>query len=82
MGASGIQPLATDVRGQTSLGDDSQVPARGGRRKASEAAQLIMGVDVKDFLASNGINPQGEKKSVAVQKAKTTASAIFSLLTK
>jgi hypothetical protein len=50
--------------------------------QASEAAQLIMGVDVKDFLASNGINPQGEKKSVATQKAKTTASAIFSLLKK
>jgi hypothetical protein len=50
--------------------------------QASEAAQLIMGVDVKDFLASNGINPQGEKKSVATQKAKSTASAIFSLLKK
>ncbi|PPJ65264.1 hypothetical protein [Cuspidothrix issatschenkoi] len=50
--------------------------------QASEAAQLIMGVDAKDFLASNGINPQGEKKSVATQKAKSTASAIFSLLKK
>lgn len=48
--------------------------------QASEAAQLIMGIDAKDFLASNGINPQGEKKSVATQKAKSTASAIFSLL--
>lgn len=50
--------------------------------QASEAAQLIMGVDAKDFLATNGINPQGEKKSVATQKAKSTASAIFSLLKK
>lgn len=50
--------------------------------QASEAAQLIMNVDVKDFLATNGINPQGEKKSVATQKAKSTASAIFSLLKK
>jgi hypothetical protein len=50
--------------------------------QASEAAQLIMGVDAKDFLATNGINPQGEKKSLAQLKAKTTASAIFSLLKK
>jgi hypothetical protein len=48
--------------------------------QASEAAQLIMAVDAKDFLAERGINPQGEKKSVATQKAKTTATAIFSLL--
>ena len=50
--------------------------------QASEAAQLIMGVDAKDFLASNGINPQGEKKSVATQKAMETSKAIFSLLKK
>jgi hypothetical protein len=48
--------------------------------QASEAAQLIMAIDAKDFLAERGINPQGEKKSVATLKAKTTSAAIFSLL--
>lgn len=48
--------------------------------QASEAAQLIMAIDAKDFLAERGINPQLEKKSVAVLKAKTTTQAIFSLL--
>ncbi|MFM6159174.1 MAG: hypothetical protein ACKPE3_40385 [Sphaerospermopsis kisseleviana] len=48
--------------------------------QASEAAQLIMSVDAKEFLADRGINPQNEKKSVAGAKAKTTTQAIFSLL--
>lgn len=48
--------------------------------QASEAAQLIMSVDSKDFLAERGINPQNEKKSVAINKAKETSKAIFSLL--
>lgn len=48
--------------------------------QASEAAQLIMAIDAKDFLAERGINPQNEKKSVAINKAKETSKAIFSLL--
>ncbi|MBD2148448.1 hypothetical protein H6F45_25485 [Sphaerospermopsis sp. FACHB-1194] len=48
--------------------------------QASEAAQMIMASDAKEFLANRGISTQGKKKSVATMKAMETSKAIFSLL--